>query len=288
MRLIEREKNFMSTIISIKVVQNTESTIAIQDAIEKAFYEFERIVKKYTRFNENSELSNLNRQSGSWVKVSEEFFSLIELMLKIYNESKGAFDPTVIDFLEVYGYDKNYDFSKLNNPDLDNLVKKIATKRPKFNEVELNKKEHKIKLIKNQRIDLGGIGKGYAVDKAFERLSEVSNNFLIDAGGDIRAVGLNNYSNKWTVGLKIHNNEIIQNLEVDNIAVCSSGSWIRKVKQFHHIINPVSGEPHRSKYKTVFCIANTATIADAWATAFFILGPDNLNLKPKEVHVKFV
>src|SRR5690606_16800322 len=116
------------------------------DKIEEAFGEFDRIVKQYTRFNENSELSNLNRQSNTWVKVSEEFFWLIEYMLNLAKKTHGAFDPTIIDFLEVYGYDKNYDFSKLDKPELDNLVKKIAQERKSWKDIELKKQSRKVKL----------------------------------------------------------------------------------------------------------------------------------------------
>src|SRR5688500_6588717 len=73
-RIIERQKNFMNTTITLKVVQTSESTVKINEAIEEAYAEFDRIVKQYTRFNEDSELSNLNRQNGEWVKVTDEFF----------------------------------------------------------------------------------------------------------------------------------------------------------------------------------------------------------------------
>ncbi|MEP7103940.1 MAG: FAD:protein FMN transferase [Candidatus Dojkabacteria bacterium] len=274
MKLIIQEKNFMNTVITIKVVQKKQATVAILDAIENAFGEFDRIVKQYTRFNEDSELSNLNRNSGSWVKINQEFFDLIKYMLNLAEETEGCFDPTIIDFLETYGYDKNYDFSKLDNPKLDGLVKNIADSRASFKDIELDEKNLKVKLVKGQRIDLGGVGKGYAIDCAFDQLKNICQDFLIDAGGDIRATGKNEKGEIWKVALKNKIDDKVGDIgfiELDDESVASSGSWARKVKQFHHLINPRTGLPE-NKFTTVYVIAKKAIDADAWGTALFVGG----------------
>jgi len=291
--IIIRDKNFMNTLITIKVVKDKETTVQILDAIEEAFGEFDRIVKTYTRFNENSELSNLNRKNGEWVEVSSEFLLLIEKMLELANKTDGAFDPTIIDFLEIYGYDKNYDFSKLENPELDNLVNDRAKSRPNWNEIELDKKAQKVKLQKDQKIDLGGIGKGYAIDCAYSKLSGDKfqlKNFLIDAGGDLRASGRNSRNELWNIGLK-HENEkgeqiIHSMIPLDNQALACSGSWARKVKQFHHLITPATGKP-QNIFKTIYVLADTATEADGWATALFVLGKDINQLDLSTLKIKY-
>jgi thiamine biosynthesis lipoprotein len=284
MKLLERQFNYMNTTITIKVVQDQEPTVKVLEAIENAFGEFDRIVKKYTRFNESSELSNLNRSAGNWVQVSDEFFSLIKIMLDIAAKSGGLFDPTIIDFLEIYGYDAKYDFSKLDNPDLKSIVQKRAKTRPHWSEIQLDEENKKVKLALTQKIDLGGIGKGYAIDCAHDRLKEVTENFLIDAGGDIRASGNNENGKKWTVGLKSidaeNNPIIISSLELDNESLASSGSWARKVKNFHHLINPTTGEPE-NKFKTVFVVAPTALESDSWATTLFVGGEKILERLPE-------
>jgi thiamine biosynthesis lipoprotein len=287
-KLIVRDKNFMNTTITIKVVKDDVNTTNILDAIEEAFGEFDRIVKKFTRFNENSELSNLNRQSGSWVKVSDEFLYLIEYSLKMSKLTDGAFDPTIIDFLEVYGYDKNYDFSKLDNPDLDKLVQKIATDRHDWSEIEIKGSE--VKLAPGQRFDLGGIGKGYAIDCAYEKLDKF-NNFLIDAGGDIRVKGKNEKSKLWKVALKHKNREgvveIVGNVELNNESIASSGSWARQVKQFHHLINPKTGKPE-NKFRTVYVQAKTGIESDSFGTAIFVGGEKVLSIVPENIKYFFI
>lgn len=284
MNTIIKQKNFMNTTITFKIVQNDESTVEILDAIEAGFGEFDRIVKTYTRFAETSELSNLNRQPERWINISEEFCYLIKYMLAMAKATNGAFDPTVIDFLEVYGYDKNYDFSKLDKPELDNLVKKIAAERPSWEEIKLDEKNLKVKLVKNQRLDLGGVGKGYAIDCAYSKL-DVFDNFLIDAGGDIRTKGKNDQNELWTVDLLNENQqgekEVVGQVQLNNESIASSGSWARKFKQFHHLINPRTGAPE-NKYKTVFVQAPIAIDSDSWATALFVGGEAVLANIPKD------
>lgn len=278
--LIIRDKRFMNTLITFKVVKDNQSTVEILDAIENGFGEFDRIVKSYTRFNEDSELSNLNRKSGEWVEVSREFVHLIAYMLNLSKETDGAFDPTIIDFLDIYGYNKNYDYSNLDNPELDKKVDLILQSRPSWKDIEIDEENRKVKLVKNQKIDLGAIGKGYAIDCAFTKIKEASRHFLIDAGGDIRSWGRNDKDEVWSVGLKKEDidgkQSIFSMVELNNKALASSGSWARKIKQFHHLINPKTGKPE-NRYKTVYVMADDAITADSWATTIFV-GGDKLKL----------
>lgn len=295
MRKVKRSRDFMKTTITISVAaEGAFSTIEVQDAIELAFGEFDRIVNLYTRFNQTSELARLNRSGGRWHKVSGEFYDLVNKMLELAEKSDGAFDPTTIDFLEVYGYDPNYDFSKLENPKLDEMVREIAKKRASWREIELKSEDtaaisgkqesevpetaHFVKLKKGQRIDLGGIGKGYATDCAAGHLEHFGN-FLIDAGGDIRCQGTNEKGEPWRLALKHKHQDtemIIGHIEATKpTALASSGSWARKVKNFHHLINPQTGEP-AGTIATVYVTAPTTTQADGWATALFVGGKELL------------
>lgn len=282
MNTIIKQKEFMKTTITFKVIQDSEKTVDILNAMEEGFGEFDRIVKTYTRFEETSELSNLNRQQGRWINISEEFCYLIDYMLALAEKTNGAFDPTVIDFLETYGYDKNYDFSKLEKPELDAMVQKLAKERPSFREIELDKKNLKVKLVKSQRLDLGGIGKGYAIDCAYNKLN-VFDNFLVDGGGDIRVKGKNDKKEPWIVdllGFKNDRKQIVGQVQLNNDSIAGSGSWARKFKQFHHLINPTTGKPQNT-YSTVFVQAPTSIESDSWATALFVGGNQITNLMPE-------
>jgi len=283
-RLIEQAEALMGTTITIKAIKTEKiSTVAVSDALELGLSEFRRIVKLYTRFRDDSELADLNRRSGTWVDISAEFLMLISKMLQLSKETKGAFDPTIIDFLEIYGYDKNYDFSKLENPKLDQLVNKIATTRASWQDIEFDQTNLRVKLVKNQRLDLGGIGKGYALDCAVKHLQNVGN-FLIDAGGDLFAQGHNLENKPWLVDLK-HKDGVIGQIEMSapGEALACSGTWARKVKQFHHLINPVSGESD-AKFETVFVLAKDGITADTWGTALAVGGKEVIDALPRGVN----
>ncbi len=283
--IIEHQKNFMNTRITIKA-RAGKNTVGIQTAIEKAFGEFDRIVKLYSRFNPKSELSILNLQQEKWVRLSEEFFFLIEFALNLALKTDGIFDPTVIDYLEKYGYDKDYNFSKLENKNLQSEIALLSKTRASFKEIALDKKNKKIRLAKNQRVELGGIGKGYAIDCAYKILEKESTRFLIDAGGDIRA---KSEDDPWEVALKTSKESLpVNSVFIKNEAIASSGSWARRVKNFHHLLDTKTGKPVERDYSTVFTIAKSAIVADSWATVLFCAGKDFLFKLPKEVVYYFV
>jgi thiamine biosynthesis lipoprotein len=281
-----KTKKFMNTDITVHVVNEKQNTVKTLDGIEAVFSEFDRIVKKFTRFNEDSELSNLNRASGEWVSVTSEFFQLIKFMLELNKNTNGVFDPTVIDFLEVYGYNKDYDFSKLDSPALDEMVQNIAKNRKSPQEIELNEKELSVKLVQGQKIELGGCGKGYALDQSKDILLSLGfENFLIDGGGDLIANGKNHKGDDWEVGMYVfENNEKILkgSTTLKNEALAASGGWARKVKQFHHLINPNTGSPE-NKFNTVFVRSKKAILADSLATTLFVGGEDSIRHYSSEV-----
>ncbi len=270
----------MNTVIEIIVAKlPSESTVEVEEKIMQALDKFHLVVKKFTRFDENSELSNLNRRSGEWTKVSSELFHLVETMLKLSKDTNGAYDPTVIDFLETYGYDPGYHFGKLENKDLDKMVEKLSKERPSWKEIEMDKEKSSIKLVKGQRIDLGGIGKGYAIDLAYSALLPLSN-YLINAGGDVRARGNNESDEPWNLELihqdKTNTTTQLFSIPIQGKALACSGSWARKVKQFHHLIDPKTGKPE-NKTKTVYILSDKAIDADGLATAIFIGGKELLS-----------
>lgn len=97
---------------------------------------------------------------------------------------------------------------------------------------------------------------------------------MIDAGGDLRASGKNEKGEFWKAGLKALDEKgepkLFGYLELNNESLASSGSWARRVKQFHHIIDTKTGEPVKRDYSTVFVKAKTAMESDSWATILFI------------------
>ncbi|MFC1780463.1 FAD:protein FMN transferase [Patescibacteria group bacterium] len=257
----------------------------VHEIFDQGFKQFHFVIEKFSRFDPSSGLSILNNSRGKEVKVSKELFKLVEFAIDLANKTNGTFDPTIIDFLEAYGYDTKYSFDKLQSKKLiQKEIKQILKKRKSYKDILLYPARSSIKLSKNQKIDLGSIGKGYAIDKAFSKLKPLKN-FIINAGGDIRATGVNKDGKPWPVGLKVPKVGEIKRIRLDNKAICCSGSWARKVKFFHHLINPKTGKP-QNDIKAVFVIANNAMKADSWSTALFVMGKTAKEFAKKSTFVE--
>jgi thiamine biosynthesis lipoprotein len=166
------------------------------------------------------------------------------------------------------------------------MVMNISKNRRSPQEIELNEKELSVKLVKGQKIELGGCGKGYALDQSKDILLDLGfTNFLIDGGGDLISNGTNQKREDWEVGMYVfENNEKVLkgSTKLKNEALAASGGWARKVKQFHHLINPTTGTPE-NKFNTVFVRSKKAILADSLATTFFVGGEDSIKHYSSEV-----
>ncbi|HRP36939.1 MAG TPA: FAD:protein FMN transferase, partial [Candidatus Dojkabacteria bacterium] len=148
-RKIEQEKVFMNTIIHITLFSD-KPTVYTQQKIQEAFSCFDRVVKKYTRFSPKSELSALNNSGGKPMKVSDEFYYLIEYMLELGKITDGNYDPTIIDILETYGYGANRNFKELDDPNLYENIQTLVEKRPSPSQIKLNKKNKTVQFAPRQ------------------------------------------------------------------------------------------------------------------------------------------
>jgi len=269
-KLIQEKRIFMNTEVEFSAWTNLERE-AVHELYNQGFEQFDIVVDRFSRFDKSSELSKLNQALGKERTVSKELFSLIEFALMMATQTDGAFDPTVIDFLQTYGYDAKYSFDRLRNKALiQSEIQSLLKKRHSYKEIKLDKQKYSITLMPGQRFDLGSIGKGYAIDRAAAVMQEVGN-LVINAGGDIWASGTDRTDKPWLVDVKPPKSKSLGTLQLKDCALCCSGSWARKVKFFHHLIDPKTGAP-QDIYRAVFVLAPRAIEADAWATALYALG----------------
>jgi len=281
---------YMSTEIKITFwsdLNRIEST----KLMSKAFGQFARIMEKYTRFNPNSELSKLNSAGGKTWNLDAEFSYLVAKSLEFASFSGGKFDPTIIDLLEINGYKNSFNpheiaLKQAKGFDIINYLKL----RPSWKEIKYESNLQQVKLKPNQRLDFGGIGKGYAIDCAAKELHTNCLSFLIDAGGDVYGYGLDYTTSKpWIIDLAtkseagMHIFGRFQLLETGE-SIASSGSWARKVGNFHHLLDPHSGKP--AENIQTFVVASTALVADVLATTLFLTGKDYIDKISKNYHAK--
>jgi thiamine biosynthesis lipoprotein len=274
----------MSTKVDIQLFSN-KGKVDINHALDNAAEEFFRITSTYTRFSKDSELSRLNLSPDTACKVSKEFFKLIEFMLELAKFSNGKYDPTVIDLLELHGYKNSFNAKEIKKYQKRVVnMKNYLRKRASYKEIKLDPKNKTVMLRSKQKLDLGAVGKGYAIDCAVKSLSKVSSNFLISAGGDVYARGKNLHEKRpWRAEMRVQfstQDKLLSigyyELDPKGQALASSGSWARSVGKFHHLIDIQTGKPQKQNIQS-FVVARGSLLADGLATVLFLCGKSYLD-----------
>ena len=257
--------------ISVVTHNKLRAKLCIQAAVD----EIRRIEKLLTTFNESSQTNLVNRNAGLMpVKVDKELFDLIKRSKKISELTQGAFDIT-------YGsIDKrfwNFDQTMTSLPDA--LSAKKLVRLINYKNVVLDQNNMTVFLKeKGMRIGFGGIGKGYAAEKAKYLLQQMGiENGIVNAAGDLTAWGYQPNGKPWTIGIADPNvtRNAFSYLELTNTSIATSGNYEKYVmidgKKYSHTIDPKSGYPV-SGIKSVTIISPNAEIADAMATPVMIMG----------------
>lgn len=256
MEFSSEKKEFLGTLIEVKIPKKSSKIFSL------IFDEFKRIEGKYSRFNDNSYLSKMNLNLKRWQKADEETIYLIKKAEEIKKLTDGNFDITLLDTLERLGYDKEYTL-KEKKPNL--FAGLLQSKEP------IKIMDDDIYLKK--KIEFGGIGKGYAIDRASEIIeSNGVKDYYINAGGDIFARHKDE-NKKWVILLEHPDftDRAIGKVEINNMAIASSSSNRRRWGKNHHLINAKTRKPI-SEIKSIFVIAKNALLADSYATALFTSG----------------
>jgi thiamine biosynthesis lipoprotein len=245
------------------------------EAIDAAVAEIQRIEKLLTTFREDSQTADINRNAGIRpVRVDAEVFALIERSLKISRLTQGAFD---ISYGSVDKKLWNFDTAMTFLPD-----KKVAKKTVRlinYRNVLLNAEEHTVFLKEaGMRIGFGGIGKGYAADRAKQVMQNRNiHSGVVNASGDLVTWGHQPDGTPWTVGIAdpYSRSQAFSSLAISNMAVATSGSYekfaIVNGKRYSHTIDPKTGLPV-SGVKSATIICKSAELADAMATPLMVMG----------------
>ncbi|MBO9562680.1 MAG: FAD:protein FMN transferase [Niastella sp.] len=267
---------------SEKLMGNTfELTVVAADEtwagekIALAIAEIRRIEKLFTTFSDDSQTNMINKQAGiAPVKVDKEVFELIQRSLKISAVTDGAFDITYGSAdKSLWNFDRN--MKQLPDP----AIAKEAVKRIDYRNVLLDEQAQTVMLKeKGMRIGFGGIGKGYAADKAKALLvQEGVQSGIVNASGDLITWGTQADGKPWTIGIA-HPDDAraaFSWLDISNLAIATSGNYEKYVmidgKKYSHTINPKTGMPVTG-IKSVTIISPYAEIADAMATPVMVMG----------------
>jgi len=272
-RVFKQDCKLMGNRFELSVVAADEQWA--NKKIDAGITEIQRIEKLLTTFSDNSETNRVNANAGvSPTQVSRETFNLIQRSLRISSLTQGAFD---ISYGSVDKRLWNFDQQMTELPD-----KKIAKKMVRlinYKNIVLDEEKCTVYLReKGMRIGFGGIGKGYAAERAKQvmKLQGVESG-VVNASGDLTTWGLQPNGKQWTIAIANPNcsNEAFSYIEISNMAAATSGNYEKFVmiggKKYSHTINPLTGLPVTG-IKSVTIITTNAELADALATPVTIMG----------------
>ena len=269
---VERtEDGIMGTRIVVELW--ADSTAEGNAAIDAVLADMRRIDEAMSTYKPTSEVSRVNAEAAQHpVVVSDELFGLLETALEYSRITDGAFDITYASV----GY--LYDFRERVKPDQAHID--AALPAINYKHVVLGPKSHTVAFaVPGVRIDLGGIGKGHAVDSGIAVLQRRGiEHALVTAGGDSRIIG-DRFGKPWVVGIRHpdRKDEVIARIPLIDTALSTSGDYERYFDEdgvrYHHIIDPKTGKS-ASKVRSTTVLASTATRTDGLSKTAFVLGPE--------------
>jgi thiamine biosynthesis lipoprotein len=262
----------MDTYVTITAIH--ENVALVREAIDAAFREISRIEDLMSEFSSGSEVYALNRGFGEWVPLSPETVFLLE-KAKHYSEiSGGCFDVTVKPLVDLWMVRTRETGREPSPGELENVKSLVC-----WQNIILTENAGRL-ASSGMMVTLGGIAKGYAVDRAGAvLLSRGVEDFLVNIGGDLLARGTKR-GEPWRVGIQDPRRpgRLLETISVENAAVATSGDYERFFflggRRIHHIIDPRTGYP-ADRLMSVTIIAPSCLDADALSTAVFVMGPED-------------
>ena len=244
---------------------------ALIDIVNLALDEIERLDETLSRFRPTSEVSFVNAEAARGpVIAGPDLFEILRFAKQVWRDTDGAFDVALGPLVDLWR-----EAERTGNPPHAQAIGE-ALKKVGMGHVLLDEETHAVRFdIDGVRIDLGAIGKGYAVRKAASILVDYGiESALVSGGGStIQAIG-----SGWNVGIRHPSklNERVTEIELNNMAMSTSGGPAQRDRdveeRFEHIIDPATGMPAQSTAASVSVITDDAMLSDALATAFYLRG----------------
>jgi thiamine biosynthesis lipoprotein len=272
-QVVERARPAMGS--ELELTAWTSNEAAALSAFESVFAEFDRLENLLSVWQPGSDVVRLNEAAGTRpIPVAEDTRRVLAASAEAFALSQGSFDPTFGRLAEVWKFDHDRDNRVPTRKEIDARLafvdgRKVEVDRPPGTAFVTRK---------GVRLHLGGIGKGFAVDRAVKMLRDLGlKDVMVQAGGDLFASG-HREGRPWRLGIADPRDPatIFASLDVSDAAFSTSGDYERFFiaggVRYHHIIDTRTGEPARG-CRSVTVLAPTALTADWMSTAVFILGP---------------
>lgn len=262
--------------VEVELILRDSSESHARKASETAFAEMTRLDAIMSNWKEKSEISEINRsQEGKWIPVSKELFEVISKGIDVSKSTEGAFDITVGKLLHLWGFYTSSPEKPLKE-EIDKVLNSVGYKL-----IELDTEKHLLFFKKSGvEIDLGGIAKGYILEKGFETLKTSGIKAgLINGSGDVYVWGKKPGDKLWNIAVEdpLNREKPLTVLPVTDTAIFTSGDYERRFVSengvFHHILDPKTGMS-ASKCHGVTVIGKTINYVNGLSSAVFVLGPE--------------
>ncbi len=265
----------MGTSYHVTIVADQPAPADLAEQIDRVLSAVDQSMSTYKA---ESELSQFNRLPVSeTVKASDQLWSVLQTSEKIWRLSNAAFDPTVGPVVDLWG------FGPVASEDTIPSDEAIAAalENSGFEHLQLNSSAQTISKQKAIALDLSAVAKGYAVDQVADLLEMYAlPDYLVEVGGEMRLSGSNPEGNPWRVAIELPSlmPQVQRVIEINNGAVATSGDYRNYFEKdgvrYSHTIDPRHGKPITHNLASVTVMADSCADADAWATAFMVLGEE--------------
>ncbi len=273
--LVERSRLAMGSTLHLTAWTNDQP--GVEKAFEEVFAEFTRLEKLMSTWIPNSDVQRVNQTAGVQpVQVSADVRDVLKTARQISEWTDGKFDVTFGALSGLWKFDHDQDNVL---PDMREVRRRLPL--IDYRAIQIDDVAGTVFLArKGMSIHLGGIGKGYAIDRGVNILrTRGVRDFMMQDGGDIY-VGGRNDGRPWRLGIQDPRgaaNHIFAELDLSDGTFSTSGDYerffMKDGRRYHHILDPTTGEPARGA-RSVTIVANRGVIADGLSTGVFILGAE--------------
>ena len=287
---LSEEMFAMDTVMDMTVYSTDDTDCELNDVMKEMRDCIYRLEKELSVTNPNSDVSKLNKASGNgeWVSVSEDTRDLLDRAAEIAaltefvddqahnaDGERYAFDPTMHPIVKLWGFTSGNDYRVPDDDEIKKELEKVSIKN-----IEFGTDENQVRLLNGAEIDLGACAKGYLSDELCEIMKAHHVNGILSLGGNVQTVGTKPDDEPFVVGITdpADGTSIYAKLESTDSAVITSGNYQRFFekdgKRYHHIMDSRTGAPADSGLASVTVIGDSGLYADAYATAFFVMGEE--------------
>jgi thiamine biosynthesis lipoprotein len=272
-RLVERSRLSMGSQLKVSVWTADEARAL--DTIEHVFREFDRLEALLSVWKDGSDVVRMNTNAGvTPVPVSQDTIAVLREAAEAGELTRGKFDITFGALSDIWRFDHDQD-----NVVPDRRLIETRLTRIDYRAVQVDGTARTAFITRpNMKVHLGGIGKGYAIDRAIALIRDRGfSDFLIQSGGDLYAAGNGGTPWKLAIADPRGDHQPFATLQISDGTFSTSGDYERSFMKdgvrYHHLLDPDFGEPARG-CRSVTIVTNRAVTADVLSTGVFIMGPD--------------